>query len=67
MSSNNATSDKNTGTDKDRRNDEVPKKRFRIADIIMKKRDRHDLSPDEIEFFVECVVKETIQDAQLGK
>ena len=69
MSSNNVTCDKNTGTDKDKRNDDVPKKRFRtcITDIIMKKRDRQDLSPEEIKCFVECVVNETIQDAQLGK
>ena len=39
---------------------------FRMPDIIAKKRDGKVLLKKEIEFFVDAVVNETIEQAQLG-
>lgn len=38
-----------------------------ILDVIGKKRDGHVLTEEDIEFFIQAVVKGTVQDAQLGE
>ena len=43
------------------------KRQYHISDIIIKKRDGQTLTQDEIEFFVEGIVDNSIQKAQLGK
>ena len=48
------------------KNGDKAKKQFRMPDIIIKKRDGQALSKDEIEYFVDSVVNESIQQAQLG-
>ena len=47
-------------------NGDKAKKQFRMPDIIIKKRDGHALSEEEIEYFVDGVTNKTIQQAQLG-
>lgn len=41
--------------------------KFRIPDLIIKKRNGQKLSKDEINFFVESVVSGHVQESQLGK
>lgn len=40
---------------------------IRIPDLIQKKRDKHELDPDEIRFFIAEMVKGCIEQVQLGK
>lgn len=40
---------------------------FRIPDLIQKKRDKNELEPNEIRFFIEEMVKGCIEQVQLGK
>lgn len=40
---------------------------IRIPDLIQKKRDKNELEPDEIRFFVTEMVKGGIEQVQLGK
>ena len=65
MTSNGTDSEKLNGRDNSKRNG--ANKQLHIPDIIIKKRDGHALNQDEIEFFVEGVVNNSIQQAQLGK
>ena len=41
--------------------------KFRIPDLIIKKRNGQKLSKDEIDFFVESVVSGHVQESQIGK
>jgi len=41
--------------------------KFRIPDLIIKKRNGQQLSEDEIDFFVKSVVSGHVQESQLGK
>lgn len=40
---------------------------IRIPDLIQKKRDKNELEPDEIRYFIGEMVKGCIEQAQLGK
>ena len=40
---------------------------IRIPDVIQKKRDNHELDPEEIRFFIQEMVKGCIEPVQLGK
>lgn len=40
---------------------------IRIPDLIQKKRDKQELDPEEIRFFIEEMVKGCIEQVQLGK
>ena len=40
---------------------------IRIPDLIQKKRDKDELEPGEIRFFIEELVKGSIEPVQLGK
>ena len=65
MTSNGIENGDGDASNGDKNGDKV-KKQFRMPDIIMKKRDGHVLTEEEIEFFVDGVVNKTIQQAQLG-
>lgn len=64
MTSNGTDSEKLNGSDNGK--SIGTNKQLHIPDIIIKKRDGHALNQDEIEFFVEGVVNNSIQQAQLG-
>ena len=40
---------------------------FNIRDLIIKKRDGQALSKDEMQYFVDCVSKNKIEESQLGE
>ena len=40
---------------------------FNIRDLIIKKRDGKPLNKDEIQYFVDCVSKNNIEECQLGE
>jgi thymidine phosphorylase len=40
---------------------------IRIPDVIQKKRDKYELEPEEIKFFIDEMVKGCIEPVQLGK
>jgi len=40
---------------------------FNFRDIIVKKRDGQSLNEDEIQYMVDCISKNTVEECQLGK
>ena len=40
---------------------------MRIADLIIKKRDGHELTDEEIRFFIDELVKGHVEGSQVGK
>lgn len=45
----------------------IQRGKMRIADLIIKKRDGHELTDDEIRFFVDELVKGRVEGSQVGK